>query len=117
MSFGSPVPPSRRRSAQITGRGYRTLAAGNAGEAPAIIDASGKIHLVLTDVMMPGPIKGRQFAVEALHRRPSPKILCTSGHSENAMIHDGILDRGNLLLARPYRNVDLAGMMRAALAA
>ncbi len=67
--------------------------------------------------MMPGSINGRQLAVEALHRRPSPKILCTSGHSENAMIHDGILDPGILLLARPYRNVDLAGMIRAARAA
>ncbi len=33
------------------------------------------------------------------------------------MIHDGILDPGILLLARPYRNVDLAGMIRAARAA
>jgi flagellin len=75
MSIGSPVPPSKHRSAQITSCGYRTLAAGNASEALAIIDASGKIDLLLTDAMTPGSINGRQLAVEALHRRPSLEIL------------------------------------------
>jgi hypothetical protein len=43
--------------------------------------------------------------------------LYTSGYSENAMIHDGCLDAGVLLLAKPYRKVDLARMIRVALAA
>jgi CheY-like chemotaxis protein len=101
---------------QVLSLGYRTLAAGNASEAMAIIDASGEVDLLLTDVMMPGPIDGRQLVVEALNRRPSLKILYTSGYSENAMIHDGHLDAGVLLLAKPYRKVDLARMIRAALA-
>ena len=67
--------------------------------------------------MMPGSINGRQLAVEALLRRPSLKILYTSGYSENAMVDDGYLDAGVLLLAKPYRKVDLAKMIRAALAA
>ena len=74
---------------QIQSLGYRTLAAGNAGEALAIIDENGKIDLLLTDVMMPGSINGRQLAVEALLRRPSLKVLYTSGYSENAMVDDG----------------------------
>ena len=67
--------------------------------------------------MMPGSIDGRQLAVEALNRRPSLKVLYTSGYSENAMIHDGYLDPGVLLLAKSYRKVDLARMIRVALAA
>jgi CheY-like chemotaxis protein len=102
---------------QIQSLGYRTLAAGNASEALAIIDENGTIDLLLTDVMMPGSINGRQLAVEALLRRPSLKILYTSGYSENAMVDDGYLDAGVLLLAKPYRKVDLAKMIRAALAA
>lgn len=102
---------------QIQSLGYRTLAAGNASEALAIIDENGKIDLLLTDVMMPGSINGRQLAVEALLRRPSLKVLYTSGYSENAMVDDGYLDPGVLLLAKPYRKIDLAKMIRAALAA
>ena len=102
---------------QVRSLDYRTLAAGDASEAMAIIDANGEIDLLFTDVMMPGSINGRQLAVEALNRRPSLKILYTSGYSENAMIDDGYLDAGVLLLAKPYRKVELARMIRAALAA
>jgi CheY-like chemotaxis protein len=66
--------------------------------------------------MMPGSTNGRQLAVEALNRRPSLKVLYTSGYSENAMVQDGYLDPGVLLLAKPYRKVDLARMIRVALA-
>ncbi len=82
----------------------------------AIIDTNEEIDLLLTDVMMPGSINGRQLAVEALNRRPSLKVLYTSGYSENAMIHDGYLDPGVLLLAKPYRKADLVRMIRVALA-
>ena len=81
-----------------------------------IIDAREKIDLLLTDVMMPGSINGRQLAIEALNRRPSLKVLYTSGYAENAMIEDGHLGGGELLLAKPYRKADLARMIRAALA-
>jgi len=101
---------------QVRGLGYRTLCAGDASEALAIIDANEEIDLLLTDVMMPGSINGRELAVEVLNRRPSLKVLYTSGYSENAMVQDGYLDPGVLLLAKPYRKVDLARMIRVALA-
>jgi CheY-like chemotaxis protein len=101
---------------QVRSLGYRTLAAGNASEALAIIDQGEEINLLFTDVMMPGLINGRQLAIEALNRKPSLKVLYTSGYSENAMVHDGYLDAGVLLLAKPYRKIDLAKMIRAALA-
>jgi hypothetical protein len=43
-------------------------------------------------------------------------VLFTSGYTENAIIHHGRLDTGVLLLAKPYRKSDLAGMIRTALA-
>jgi CheY-like chemotaxis protein len=102
---------------QVQGLGYRTLAAGDASEALAILDAGEHIDLLLTDVIMPGPINGHQLAVETLHRRPSLKVLFTSGYSENALVRDGYLYAGVLLLAKPYRKGDLAKMIRIALAA
>jgi CheY-like chemotaxis protein len=102
--------------AQVRSLGYRTLAAGNASEALAIIDQGEEINLLFTDVMMPGSINGRQLGIEALVRRPSLKVLYTSGYSECAMVHDGYLDAGALLLAKPYRKIELAKMIRVALA-
>jgi CheY-like chemotaxis protein len=102
---------------QVRSLGYRTLAAGNASEALAIIDAGGKIDLLFTDVMMPGSINGRQLALEALKRRPLLKILYTSGYSEDAMFPDSGFDADTLLLAKPYRKLDLAKMIRTALVA
>ena len=100
---------------QIEGLGYTTLEAGNAAEALAVIDNVGTIDLLFTDVIMPGPMNGRQLVDEALKRRPTLKTLYTSGYTENAIVHHGRLDSGVLLLAKPYRKSDLARMIRTAL--
>jgi CheY-like chemotaxis protein len=97
--------------------GYLTFAASNSSEALTIIDSGEKIDLLFTDLVMPGSINGRQLAVEALHRWPSLRVLYTSGYAENATVHNGGLDAGILLLAKPYRKAELAKMIRTALAA
>jgi signal transduction histidine kinase/FixJ family two-component response regulator len=102
---------------QIQSLGYHTLAAVNAAEALLVIDGAEEIDLLFTDMIMPGRMNGRQLADEALKRRPSLKILFTSGYSNEVIIHHGHLDAGVLLLAKPYRKSDLARMIRAALAA
>jgi PAS domain S-box-containing protein len=100
---------------QVASLGYATLEAGNAAEALQLIDASPTIDLLFTDVIMPGPMNGRQLANEAQRRRPALKILYTSGYTENAIVHHGRLDPGVLLLAKPYRKAELARMIRTAL--
>jgi CheY-like chemotaxis protein len=101
---------------QVQSLGYRTFAVASGSEALTVIDHGEPIDLLFTDVMMPGLINGRQLAIEALNRRPSLKVLYTSGYAKNAMIQDGRLDADVLLLAKPYRKSDLARMIRAALA-
>ena len=61
------------------------------------------------------PAWGAHLADELERRRPGMKVLYTSGYTENAIIHHGRLDTGVLLLAKPYRKSDLAGMIRKAL--
>jgi CheY-like chemotaxis protein len=100
---------------QIQGLGYTTLEASNAAEALDVIGKAATIDLLFTDVIMPGPMNGRQLVDEALKRRPSLKTLYTSGYTENAIVHHGRLDSGVLLLAKPYRQADLARMIRLAL--
>jgi CheY-like chemotaxis protein len=102
--------------AQLQNLGYLTFAAGNADEALTIVDSGEKIDLLFTDIIMPGPIDGWQLAVEALHRRPSLRVLYTSGYAANAMVDCGRADAGIVLLAKPYRKAELARMIRTALA-
>jgi PAS domain S-box-containing protein len=102
---------------QLHALGYMTLAAANAAEALAIVEAGTAFDLLFTDVIMPGMMNGRQLADAIRKHRSALKTLFTSGYTENAIIHHGRLDPGVLLLAKPYRRSDLAGMIRRALAA
>jgi PAS domain S-box-containing protein len=101
--------------AQLGQLGYTTMTAENAAKALAIVDSGVGINLLFTDVVMPGGMNGRQLAEEVTRRRPSIKVLFTSGYTENAIVHHGRLDAGVLLLAKPYRKANLARMIRIAL--
>jgi signal transduction histidine kinase/CheY-like chemotaxis protein/HAMP domain-containing protein len=101
--------------AQLHSLGYKTMPAGNGSDALLQIEHGAIFDLLLTDVIMPGGINGRQLADIVVARRPSVKVLYTSGYTENAIMHHGRLDAGVSLLAKPYRTADLARMVRTAL--
>jgi len=98
---------------QLHSLGYATLQAANAAEALAI---TGKpFDLLFTDIIMPGGMNGRQLADELQKTRPDLKVVFTSGYTEDVIVHHGRLDAGVLLLPKPYRKSDLAGILRKAL--
>ncbi len=98
--------------AQLQGLGYATLSATQATEALALVEAGAQFDLLLTDVIMPGGMNGRQLADEIARRRPGTRVLFTSGYTENAIVHHGRLDPGVALLNKPYRKKDLAEKVR-----
>jgi PAS domain S-box-containing protein len=100
---------------QLHGLGYKTISAADAGEAIAAVEGGAAFDLLFTDLVMPGPMNGRQLAEELAKRRAPLKVLFTSGYTEDSVIHHGRLDPGVLLLAKPYRTTDLARMVRVAL--
>jgi len=104
-------------TARLKNLGYRILQAANAAEAIAIVERGARFDLLFTDVIMGGTMNGRQLADEMARRRPGIKVLFTSGYTEDAIVHHGRLDPGVLLLTKPYRNAELAVMLRRALAA
>jgi PAS domain S-box-containing protein len=102
-------------TAEVERLGYTVLFARNAADALAMIDDGVQFDLLFTDVMMPGLMNGRQLAEEAAKRRSPLGVLFTSGYTENAMMHQGRLEPGVHLLAKPYRRSELARMIRVAL--
>ena len=97
---------------QLSSLGYTVVEASN-GEA-----ALGKLHtgpafdLLLTDVIMPGPVNGKALASEAARMYPEMRVLFMSGYSDDAISTLGVLNPGVSLLSKPFRKVDLAIAVR-----
>lgn len=104
-------------AAQLKSLGYETLTAADGPATLAIVDSGQPFDLLFTDVILPGGMTGRQLADEVALRRPGTKVLYTSGYTDNAIVHQGRLDPGVLLLSKPYRKSGLADMVRRALKA
>ncbi len=82
--------------------GYTVLAASDGKEAVRIGEAfDGPIDLVFTDVVMPGVSGSAAFAL-LVERRPGLKVLYTSGHADDSIVKHGVLDKGIVLLPKPY---------------
>jgi CheY-like chemotaxis protein len=95
--------------------GYRVFDAPSGAVALDIIDRIADIDLLFTDVVMQGGTNGRQLADEATRRRPSLKVLFTTGYTRNAIIHHGRLDPGVNLIGKPYTPTELGARIRALL--
>ena len=100
---------------QLQSLGYRTVGAANGPAALNLIDGGDAFDLLFTDVIMPGSMSGRELAEKVSKLRPGIKVLYTSGYTDNAIVHQGRLDPGVLLLTKPYRKSQLANMIRRAL--
>jgi PAS domain S-box-containing protein len=81
--------------------GYHVIAATDGVEALELAKAfRGKIELLLTDVVMPR-MGGPQLAEEAVKLWPGLKVLYMSGYTENAIVHNQVLEEGIEFLAKP----------------
>jgi PAS domain S-box-containing protein len=93
-------------------QGYRVIEAADGIVAVQIAVAhSGVIHLLLTDVIMPG-MNGRELAQRMAEIRPNTKVLYMSGYTENVIGHNGTLDAGIRLLQKPFTLRDLKSRVR-----
>ena len=83
-------------------QGYKILEAADGAAAMQVCVAHpGPIHLLLTDVIMPG-MNGHEVAKRVVSLRPTAKVLYMSGYAENAIGHNGTLDEGTNLLQKPF---------------
>jgi DNA-binding response OmpR family regulator len=82
--------------------GYRVLVAGRPSEAEDLAARHvGSIHLLLTDVVMPGD-SGAELARRLVTRRPAMRVLYMSGYTDDAITHRGVLAPGIELLQKPF---------------
>jgi PAS domain S-box-containing protein len=101
---------------QLQSLGYAVVDVSDGPSALAAFEAAAQPYdLLLTDVIMPGPMNGKMLANEVAIRSPDTKVVFMSGYTENAIIHQGRLDGGVLLLSKPFRKQDLAEILRQAL--
>ncbi len=92
--------------------GYTVLEARHRGEALRMAgDHAGPIHLMVTDVVMPG-MSGRALAGLLGPLRPDMKVLYMSGYTDDAIVHHGVLDPGTAFLQKPFAADALARKVR-----
>jgi PAS domain S-box-containing protein len=96
----------------LTDLGYTVLRAKDAQSALAIVESGVPIHLLFTDVVMPGPLRSTELARKTRERLPAIAVLFTSGYTDNAIVHAGRLDEGIELLSKPYTYEALARKVR-----
>jgi len=92
--------------------GYNVLVAEDPATALNILkDQPGEIHLLLTDVVMPG-MDGRQLAQKVRSLCPDISVLFISGYSADVMAQRGVLEKDVEFLSKPFSRTDLAIKVR-----
>ncbi len=100
----------------LTAQGYNIISARSGREAKEIwANRTEKIHLLLTDIIMPGGLSGRQLAEKLLAEDPELRVLYTSGYSED-FAGKKLVDQGKSdFLSKPYEVPVLIRRVRASL--
>lgn len=96
----------------LTGRGYEVMVADSPWQAEEVAaQFPGEIHLLLTDVVMPGQ-SGRELAAKISTRRPNIRVLYMSGYTENVVTSGGLLEDGLAFLQKPFSPAALLHKIR-----
>ena len=103
----------RQLASSVLGHcGYRVLTASGPEQGLEVCRANHQdIHLLVTDVIMPG-MNGRKLAEEVARLCPRVKVLYISGYTNNAIVHYGVLDPGLWFLPKPFSLANLVAKVR-----
>ncbi len=102
----------RMTSTMLERLGYNVLGASTPNEAIRMgKQADVKIHLLMTDVVMP-QMNGRKLAEKILREYPNLKCLFMSGYTANVIAHHGVLEEGVNFINKPFSKQDLADKVR-----
>ena len=94
-------------------KGYRVISAATGAQALKIWeDRKDDVDLLLTDMMMPEGVSGRELAERVLQDRPDIKVICSSGYSLDVVSPDFAQKKGTEFLQKPYSPETLAKTVR-----
>jgi signal transduction histidine kinase len=89
--------------------GYRVLEAADGEEGLRMFGLhAAQVDLLLTDVVLPGKVRGRDLSESIAVIRPEVKVIFMSGYTENSIVHHGRLDDGVHLIGKPFKRELLA---------
>ena len=89
--------------------GYRVFEAADGEQALQVFGAHvSELDLLLSDVVLPGQVRGRELAERVQAIRPGVRVLFMSGYTENSIVHHGRLDDGVHLIGKPFSREQLA---------
>ena len=92
----------------LAAHGYTVLLVSNASDALPILSAPGqKLDLLLTDIVLPAGMQGRELGDVARSAREDLRVLYMSGYSRNSIVHGGRLDEGVNFLPKPFTPQEL----------
>jgi PAS domain S-box-containing protein len=92
--------------------GYQVLEAENGPRAIEILGTEPSVDLVLTDLIMPGGMSGREVATRAQELKPGVKVLLTSGYAEELVHGAEPGSKRFTVLRKPYHLSDLEAALR-----
>ena len=129
-AIGTTVPPTTLRGSEtillvedddqvrvvtegiLRRSGYHVIDARNAGEALLLSEKHpGRIHLLLSDVVMP-QISGPDLAKRLARARPDMKVLCMSGYTDDSIVRHGVLEARIAFLQKPITPQGLTTKVR-----
>ncbi len=93
----------------ITEAGFEVVESGNADEAIAILESHPNIHIVFTDIQMPGSMDGIKLSAFIRRRWPPIKLVATSGR---VTLQEGELPEGAVFISKPYTLFGLSALLR-----
>ena len=96
--------------------GYQVSSAENGARALSMLKTLDPLDLLLTDVVLPGGISGRELVRRLEQQRPEVNFLLMSGYATELLLEEGDLAEGAMLLHKPFSSAQLANRVRDSLA-
>ena len=100
---------------RIENLGYTVISAVNGNDALFKLKDNPGIHMLFTDIVMPGGMSGWELADRAREIRPGLPVVFSSGYALEMLTHKGRAPGKSLILSKPYRKAELAERLREAL--